>query len=236
VRRAEIAVCGAGPVGLFVAILLQLRYGSLSTTYAKEGETVRFSRAPDCPNVTIFERRPRDSWGTRTQVFGCCHNDGVGEHNADNRTIVICVDWRRRFDADYWRISQTISVLSSVQALLSRLLPAPNNFSPTCAINVMEKRFRDFVENVLRVEIIEKEIPSNAYLLENYDFDAIIWAGGKHAPPGGIRERLHMPITHGQGENALIFNFNCDREAGEGEETHRSSSGRAEGSSGMARV
>ena len=165
-ERVKVAICGAGPVGLFLAVALRLKYGVLK--YSWKHSMWSFVAKPMCPSIQIFEKRSLENWGTRTQ---------------------------------------TISIQSSVQALLTRLLPEPNNFSPTCPINLIENRLRDFVEGPLGIRIHEEEIEENRTLIER-GFDAIVWAGGKNSPPQDIRDHLDLTVSQGPAENALIFDFN----------------------------
>mmetsp|Transcript_101208 Transcript_101208/g.179746 ORF Transcript_101208/g.179746 Transcript_101208/m.179746 type:complete len:735 (+) Transcript_101208:99-2303(+) len=64
-RAVKVAVIGAGPVGLWVALLLARKHAQLFSTTAG----FRISRPPLAPTVTVFERRSEGAWGSRKVVL-----------------------------------------------------------------------------------------------------------------------------------------------------------------------
>eukprot|EP00929_Paragymnodinium_shiwhaense_P054301 TRINITY_DN27200_c0_g1_i1.p1 TRINITY_DN27200_c0_g1~~TRINITY_DN27200_c0_g1_i1.p1 ORF type:complete len:641 (+),score=122.38 TRINITY_DN27200_c0_g1_i1:161-2083(+) len=65
-RPVRIAIVGAGPVGLWIAVLLARQHARLFTTQT----SVRISKKPLAPEITIFERRtPDGGYGSRRVIL-----------------------------------------------------------------------------------------------------------------------------------------------------------------------
>lgn len=66
-RPARVAVVGAGPVGLWVSILMAREHAHLVDTFG--GAAPRITRPPSAPTIDLFEQRAPASFGSRRIVL-----------------------------------------------------------------------------------------------------------------------------------------------------------------------
>lgn len=85
-RPARVAVVGAGPVGLWVSVLMAREHSFLADTHVG---APRITRTPSAPSIDLFERRGPESFGSRRIVLAMSNasQDLLNRHLVSDRCI-----------------------------------------------------------------------------------------------------------------------------------------------------